>query len=182
MEVLTSGEQIQRAQIAFSKSITDLSQETREVFLGFQGGYLAKKVEWVPALNLWAHFGLVDESKSSGSRYWNVFGIGYPRGNMSIDCEVNPPIEGRNRRTGGVFLVDASGNFHVGHRGNFNARGRIPMDFVLSNFRGKKLSVRDGERKAEVFWVGELDKPDFPGLLRSFVTEAVRIKNLARQR
>lgn len=181
MEIITNRDQIKSAQQVFSGAIETLSNQSFRVALGFQRGYLDETVNWIADLNLWARFGPIREGKSPGNRYWNVFGIGHPSGNTNIDCEINPPLNGRNRRTGGVYLLDSDGNYFVGHRGNFNANGRIPYDFVFSNFNIEKVSVQDGRPEALVLLIGQLNAPSFPKALQTFVLEAMRVKNLARE-
>ncbi|MEX2162299.1 MAG: hypothetical protein WD751_10355 [Anaerolineales bacterium] len=181
MEIITSENEITDAQRSFEDSICKLASVSREAWLGFQSGRLWRKIYWLPDLCLWAHFGKVAGSKSTGRRYWNVFGLGEPKASMSIDCEINPPLSGRNRRTGGIFMKDNSGNIHLAHRGNLNAGGSIPRQFVFSNFRGKIIMTEDGERRVNVLLVGQINHSRFPHSLKEFIEETRVLKHLFRE-
>jgi hypothetical protein len=181
MEVAISSDVIAEAQSLFSQSIVSQSEESFTVLLGFQGGQLQREVHWIPNLNLWAHFGPLDEQKSTGPRYWNVFGFGRPNRTASIDCEINSPISGLNRRTGGVFLTDTGGRLFLGHRGNLNAGGRIPKKYVFANTTVPVLDVRDDARDQRVLLIGELGKQNFPNELVTFIRNALTIKERFRR-
>ena len=43
---------------------------------------------------------------------------------------MNPPHEGENRRTAGIFLRDELGRLHVGHTGRLGGRGFKQAEFL----------------------------------------------------
>lgn len=180
MEVITDKKQISEAQEFFRKSLVDRAVYSKEVNIGYQGGLVKRPVSWIPELGLWAHFGFPGEDKSNGERFWCVFGFGEPGKMVSINCEINSPVSGRNRRTGGVYLRDSNMRVHLGHRGNINARGRISKEIFFSTIRGKIVQASDGDMMNPVVLVGELYKSDFPLRVRDFILEVKRLKSILR--
>ena len=181
MEIITNESEIAECQQIFRESIASLAKSTRIVSLGFQGGQFECEVFWIPDLDLWAHFGFPPGEKSPGERYWNTFGFGEPSGLTHINCEINPPLRGTNRRAAGIFLKDGPANIYLGHRGNINARGRIPKDFFFSHTTLKTIRASDGGRLVQIALVGKLNNIEFPKNVRDFVHEVVRIKRLYRE-
>ena len=126
--------------------------------------------------NLWAYFGLPPGGKSIGRRYWNAFGIGKPTGVASIDCEINPPIQGISRRPAGAFAT-LDDDIILLHRGAFNAfRGRIPREFMRANLDGTWVVAQDGDRETDFLQVGSLSSPSFVSDLAEFVKAAAQLK------
>ena len=182
MRVITSEEETASAEEQFAEAIRARGRRSEIVSIGYQSNHFDTRVFWLQDLGYWAYFGLPPNEKSSGKRYWNVFGIEEPIGSVSIACEINPPLSDTNRRAAGIFLMDDSGQVHVAHRGILNARGRIEKDFVFSQFKGGKLSINDAGRQTRVLHVGQLGDTRFPESLRDFITEAMRVKDVARAR
>lgn len=131
MEVVTDQKTISKSQEIFRESIQSLTKIKRLVSLGFQGGQFEREVYWIPDLNLWAYFGFPGDEKSPGKRYWNAFGFGEPGRNTHIQCEINPPIQDRNRRTGGVFLQDNSRKYFSRSSRQSKRKGANPKTFLL---------------------------------------------------
>ena len=182
MRVITSGKEAEAAEDQLIASVRSRGSETEVVSIGYQSGHFDAKVIWAHEFGFWGYFGFPPSEKSPGERYWNVFGLGAPLGSVSIACEINTPVSGTNRQAAGVFLSDSSGQTHMGHRGIFNANGRVQKDFVFSNFRGEKLEVDDAGRRSNVLYIGRLNDPQFPAELRHFIDEAVRVKDLVRRK
>ena len=182
MRVITSGKEAEAAEDQLIASVRSRGSETEVVSIGYQSGHFDTRVVRVHELGFWGYFGFPPSEKSPGERYWNVFGLGKPSGSVSIACEINPPVSGTNRQAAGVFLIDSSGQPHMGHRGIFNANGRVEKDFVFATFKGKKLQVDDAGQQSHVLYIGRLNDPRFPADLCDFIMEAVRVKDLARQR
>lgn len=101
---------------------------------------------------------------------------------MSITCEINPPKNGLNRRVGGAFASDSVGRLWLLHRGNFNARGRVPSLFTRAHFRWQWQDVQDGHRTSQVLAIGALGSQDLIRRIRDFVHEVSRFKKVARDR
>ncbi len=180
MEIITNESEIAKCQQLFKESLESLAESTKTVSLGFQSGQFECKVFWIPSLDLWAHFGFPPGEKSPGERYWNAFGFGEPSGQTSINCEINPPIRGIKRGPAGVFLKD-SGNIFLGHRGNINARGRVPQEFFFSNSTLSIVNISDGNRISRIALIGNMKNTEFPKHVRDFVREIIRIKTLYRE-
>ncbi len=176
MRILDDRTEIERAQQAFEKAVSAVARKVRTQ-IGYPSGHLDDApVYWIASADLWAYFGLPPGGKSPGMRYWNAFGLGNPATPVSIRCEINPPVQGIDRRPAGAFGRSRD-NLYILHRGNFNAyRGRIPQDFVRANFDGKCISADDGDRDSELLMVGKLEDPRFVYDLRDFVKAAIRLK------
>ncbi len=180
MRLITDRDEIAKAQELFARSISSRSSSTIPISIGYQSGQHDTKVYWIPDLGYWAYFGFPPSGKSTGARYWNVFGLGKPSGMVSIVCEINPPVQGVNRQAAGGFVLDTSGNIHLIHRGILNARGRIKKDFVFRNFDGSFTNINDAGQSSKVIHIGGLKDEKLPELVRDFILEANKIKDLVR--
>lgn len=179
MRILSGEAEIGRVQKEFERIVSLAGGIPVQTSIGHPNGHLDTRVLWIPSINTWAYFGLPPDEKSSGERYWNVFGIGEPGASVSIVCEINPPIRGIDRRPSGAFAESSGGDISVIHRGLFNAfRGRIPKDFTRHNFNGTWISVNDGDVITDVLRVGALSDTNFVHDLRAFVIEADRLKEV----
>ena len=180
MRILANKDEITKAQYEFKETVAKAASKQIETKIGYPSGNRKASVHWVPSVELWAHFGLPSDEKSPGQRYWNVFGLEKPAASVSIMCEINPPFQDINRRTGGAF-GQVGENLYILHRGNFNAyRGKIPHDFIRKNFYGNWCSACDGDR--DLLVVGKLPDLRFVEDLRKFVAEAARVRKLYKAR
>jgi hypothetical protein len=180
MRLITDRDEISKAQELFARSISSRSSSSISVSIGYQSGQYDTKVYWIPDLGYWAYFGFPPSEKSAGTHYWNVFGHGKPSGMVSVVCEINPPVQGVNRQAAGAFVMDASGYIHLIHRGIFNSRGRIKKDFIFRTFDGRIVNINDAGRCSKVIYIGRLKDENLPELIRAFILEANRIKDLVR--
>jgi hypothetical protein len=151
-----------------------------EATLGFPSGSFKTQVMWFSDLDYWAHFGFPPLEKSPGKRFWNVFGLGKPAGMTNITCEINPPIVGINRRTGGVFASTDSGAVALLHRGRFNVTRGITKEEFREQYRGRWVNVDDDGQPATMIHVTELNDTAACENIRRFVNEVERIKQKAR--
>jgi hypothetical protein len=185
MHILERNSDIENAQSRFAAQIRALAGDSIKVSIGFQSGSANRVVDWLPNLGIWAFFGKEPPfEKSPGLRYWNVFGVGKPKPNQltSIVCEINFPKHGINERVAGAFVIDSSGSISIAHRGNFNARGRIPFEFARRNFDWEWTLVNDGDRHTEVMIIGSIGTTILPQRLRDFVLRVRDFKETARSR
>jgi hypothetical protein len=180
VRILDTKREISKAQSEFKHSLDTYPSEAIKVQIGYQGGSHRVFVKWIDKLGLWARFGFTPTKKSKRKRYWNVFGIGRPSGLVSIVCEINPPIDGINRKVYGAFSKDTEGNTIVLHRGKFHVHGGMKKEFFRREYRGSWIEVVDGDRIASVVRVGAISNRNFGNQLREFILEIMRIKNLAR--
>jgi len=141
---------------------------------GHKGGYRDCSIHWSQDLGLWFH-----SKKIEGSRYWNIFGLSKvaPKQNsmLSIVCEINPPVEGLDKRTQGAFARDEQGHVWLVHRGKIGGgKPRIGRKLFFENYQGEVREI-DGDRFAII---GDLSSPDLVESVKNFVREVDRIKNL----
>jgi hypothetical protein len=182
LTILESKNDIAKAQHEFSQSLQSYKPELISVSIGYQSGHFNTKVSWIASLGIWAHFGIPPEGKSSRSRrYWNVFGLERPAGMVNIVCEINPPVEGIDRRISGAFARTENDTIAVLHRGRFNVTGGMTMRFFRQRYSKKYVTVADERITSDVILVGEIGAPQFGDDLRRFVVEVDRIKSLARK-
>jgi hypothetical protein len=110
-----------RAFEAFERAFADGADPFRRV-VGSPGGSLQDDVHWHGPARIWGLFvrqQLEDQSGKRPERSWICFGVADPNrySSLSITVEINPPHEGENPRTAGVFLRDELGRLYVGHDG-----------------------------------------------------------------
>lgn len=180
MKTLANELAIKNAQARFAASFDVLHIAPLTSALGYQSGSATREVSWIPALDIWAHFGLPPGGKSEGGRYWNAFGIGKPGPSVNIVCEINPPFRGINRRVAGAFVQDAAGRVWVGHRGKFTISRGMTMKYFRERYTKPYTSVLDGNSQYNMILIGYLGSSDLPQLLAGFVHEVGRIKGLGR--
>jgi len=142
--------------------------------VGHKGASRECLVRWSKDLGLWFY-----SRKIEGRRYWNVFGLSEvaPKQNsmLSIVCEINPPVEGLDRRIGGAFARDEHGHSWLVHRGKIGGgRPGIGKKLFFRNYHGE-IGEIDGDRFAII---GDTSSPDFVQRVRDFVRDVDRIKNL----
>ena len=88
---------------------------TVESIVGWPGGHGTFSLAWHPDLGVW---GVMEPDFTTG-RYW--FGLGttdpHTARMVGLTCEINPPMEGINRRCAGLFARDADGAVYLTHSG-----------------------------------------------------------------
>jgi hypothetical protein len=144
--------------------------------LGYKGETVEYRVLWIKDLGLW-----LATRKIPGSRYWNALGTKDPHNrSVPITCELNLPVQGIDRRIGGIAAADAQGRTILAHRGRIGGgRQGIGSKLFWDNYEGKRVTVWDGDRESDVAAVAELGSPRFLRQIRFFVHEVERIKALA---
>jgi len=180
MEILQTAAELQAAQDLFKKAFEALPNQLLHTSIGYQGGNYEADVIWVPSLDIWGFFGLPPNEKPPRNRFWNPFGLGKPRSQVSIVCEINPPRTGANAATGGVFLRGSQGEIIVVHRGRFTVTRGMPTSYFLSSFRGERVGPPNGHKKPILAKVADLQPPRFGQDLANFIREVRRIKDLRR--
>ncbi len=180
MKLLSARAKIENAQNRLRLAVEIRKPQLLPTTIGYQSGSFATDVMWLPSLGFWAYFGMPPNEKSPSERYWNVFGSGKPKNSASITCEINPPIDGINRRVSGAFAETESGVALL-HRGRLNVSGGITKEFFVQHYRGKWVEVEDGEKISSLVYIGDLDSLDLCEEIGKFVRQVARIKNLARR-
>ena len=180
MQIIKLASELQAAQSQFEQSLRSIPHESVDTTIGYQVGTFAAQVIWVPSFDIWGCFGLPPDEKPFGNRFWNPFGIGQPQSQVLIVCEINPPRNGINPVTGGIFLQDNYGKITVAHRCRFTVTGGIPSDYFLKHFTGNTLPPSATQLGSPLAKVAELGSPSFGDDISKFVREVHRIKEARR--
>jgi len=176
LRVLDDTDEVARAQLLFMEKLAKKADKTGKISVGYQGGNQCCTVSWSKNLGMWW------VNKPISNRFWNGFGTEKLRWNSGyshiLDCEINPPFQGINRRIAGVFAIDETGELFLLHRGKIGGgRKGIGKDLFLKNYRGKLITVKDGDRLTSLALVGSFESPRFVDQVAIFVNEIKRIKS-----
>jgi hypothetical protein len=122
LTLVTERDESLRAFEAFERAFATGADLFRDRVIGFQSGSLPVDVHWHGSAGIWGLFVRRPWDHQSGKpldRFWCGFGLADPNqhSSLSITVEINPPHEGENPRTAGVFLRDELGRLYVGHGG-----------------------------------------------------------------
>jgi len=180
LKVIEDEAAIRRHQRLFAKAMRAQVKETIPAKLGHPGASEKAKVAWSETHGIWFF-----SRKIPGSRYWNAFGVGRPAGGASIaiTCEINFPLYGIDRRTGGAFAQDRAGHIFVVHRGKLGGgRKGIGKSLFEDNYRGVWEVMEDGGEETPVALIGILHSPRFTRQIAQFVRKIARIKESAAAR
>jgi hypothetical protein len=172
--ILTNRREIENAQREFVTKLEKRCDRQIPVKVGYRGGYVDCSIRWSQALGLWFY-----SEKIEGSRYWNAFGLSevVPRQNsmLSIVCEINPPVEGLNKRAQGAFAQDDYGHVWLVHRGKIGGgKPGIGRKLFFENYQGEVMEIAGNK----IAMIGDISSPDFVEHIRNFVQEVERIKSL----
>ena len=120
--LVTERDESWRAFEAFERAFEAGADLFRDRVVGFQSGSFKVDVHWHGSAGIWGAFRRQPQdpqSKKLLDIFGNSFGVADPnqQSSLSITVEINPPHEGENRRTAGVFLRDELGRLYVGHTG-----------------------------------------------------------------
>ena len=180
LKVVEDEAAIRRHQRFFAKAMRTAAKETISVKLGHPGASEKAKVAWSESLGIWFF-----SRKIAGSRYWNAFGVGRPEGGagIAITCEINFPLCGIDRRTGGAFAQDRAGRVFVVHRGKLGGgRKGIGKSLFENSYRGVWEVMEDGGEETPVALIGALDSPRFARQIAQFVRKIALMKESAAAR
>lgn len=180
LKVVENEPAIRKYQRRFLRAFLPLVKEAIPVTLGHPGASQKARVAWSERLGVWFF-----SRKVAGSRYWNAFGIGRPEagGAVAITCEINFPLCGIDRRTGGAFAQDRSGRVFVVHRGKLGGgRKGIGKSLFEDRYRGVWEIMDDGGEETPVAVVGQLDSPRLARLVAQFVRKIAWIKERGADR
>jgi hypothetical protein len=100
--------------------------------------------------------------------------------NLSITCEINPPVQGVNRRVAGAFLRGSDESLALGHSGKIGGgRKGIGQTALLADARSKKALVlfADGQTSTMLI-VGAVNSSKFRAEVGYFVRDVQRVKAL----
>lgn len=179
LTLVTNRDDAERAFAIFEQTINRTGVLIENRILGYRGGSAELPVYWMKDHKFWCYPGWGTQPH----RCWIAFGIENPdQRYLTITLEMNPPHEGENRRTGGVFLTDHSGKFYIGHTGKVGGGLKgIGKRAFLPFYRGGNwvsFTRKNGVDQAIVF--GPLDRPIIVGQLAHFIQEVARFKEEIR--
>lgn len=177
LKVVENEPAIRKYQRQFARAFRPLSVETIPARLGHPGASEKAKVAWSESLGVWFF-----SRKVAGTRYWNAFGIGRPEGGaaIAITCEINFPLCGIDRRTGGAFAQDRAGHVFVVHRGKLGGgRKGIGKSLFEESYRGVWEIMDDGGEETPVAVIGQLNSPRLARQIAQFIRKIARIKEKA---
>lgn len=180
LKVIENEPAISKYQRQFIRAFRSQATETFSVTLGHPGASVKAKVAWSESLGIWFF-----SRKVAGSRYWNAFGIGRPVGGaaIAITCEINFPLCGIDRRTGGGFAQDRAGRILVVHRGRLGGgRKGIGKALFESRYRGVWETMDDGGEESSVAVIGQIESPRLARQITEFIGKIARIKEMASAR
>ena len=145
------------------------------ITVGFQGGN--KRGEAKHDDNLWffLYCGYI------GNRYWNAFGLKLNKNkNNHIVVEINSPVEGINRRIGGIFAEDGQGIKYLLHRGKIGGgRPGIGKNAFMKWFKGqggKTIRLNDGDQINEAIIITALNDRHLVRNITYFVKQVAKFK------
>lgn len=176
LRVLNKKNDINNAQKIFLKHFHNIADKDINVIIGYPGGNFKSTVSWIDKLGIWVC------SFKRYDRHINLFGIGEPKeGDMiPITCEINFPVSGIDRRIGGAFLTDSTGDIFVAHRGKIGGGKKgIGKSLFEDQYRGQWEIVEDNGLETEIALISALNSPRFVSQVRQFVFEVNRIKTIS---
>jgi hypothetical protein len=174
LKVVENEPAIRKYQRRFVRAFKPLTEETIPVKLGHPGASEKAKVAWSERLGIWFF-----SRKVAGTRYWNAFGVGRPESGaaIAITCEINFPLCGIDRRTGGAFAQDRAGRIFVVHRGKLGGGRRgIGKSLFEERYRGVWEIMDDGGEETPVAVIGQLDSPRLARQTAQFIRKIAWIK------
>ncbi|MBU2054024.1 MAG: hypothetical protein KJ936_05180 [Proteobacteria bacterium] len=177
LKVVENESSVRRYQRQFARALKAAADETIPVKLGHPGASEKAKVAWSERLGIWFF-----SRKIAGSRHWNAFGVGRPEGGavIAITCEINFPLCGIDRRTGGAFAEDREGRICVVHRGKLGGgRKGIGKSLFKNRYRGVWEVIDDGSEETPVAVIGVLQSPRFARQVAQFVRKIALVKEAA---
>lgn len=180
LKVVENEPAIRRHRRQFIRSLKLLTDEVIPVELGHPGASIRAKVAWSERLGIWFF-----SRKIADHRYWHAFGVGRPESgsHISITCEINFPLCGIDRRTGGAFAEDGAGWVFVVHRGKLGGgRKGVGKGLFENHYRGVWEIMDDGGEETPVAIIGVLHSPRFARQIAQFVRKIARIKETAAAR
>jgi hypothetical protein len=181
--LVTHRDESLRAFEAFESAFTAGAALFPNHYGGFHGGHEIANVHWHESARIWGVFVRTarDQDRKSLGRFWNRFGVDHPRkhSSLNITVEMNPPHEGENRRTAGVFLRDEAGRFYVGHTGKVGGGrpgiGRRRFREFGCHLPWQEITTPRGLREVVVF--GPFEERELTRTLAPYVRKVADFKN-----
>jgi hypothetical protein len=117
-------------------------------------------------------------------RYWCSFGVkdAIKYQGFSITGQINSPVSGFDRTTGGAFLRDSRGHVYVAHSGKVGGgRSGIGKSAFVTAYRGKNWQtvIWPDKKETEMIVIGRVDGPHLQNQVAHFIREIERFKKNA---
>lgn len=185
LTAMTSRNAIRLAHAAFRRQLRTGVKEKRKI--GNRAGADEVTIYVHKGLGFWVFLGAGADMDQS----WNPFGdLGGayrdPQATLPMQCQINFPHEGINRRVGGVFARDRNGRVYVTHSGKLGG-GR--MNIGKSGFIDFLAGQHPGIDWADIDWgagppsrhiiVGDVESARFRAGVGRFVQTCAEYKRLA---
>jgi hypothetical protein len=149
--------------------------------VGWAGGHGEFTLYWHENAGFWVVFWI-----EGLSRYWCAYGTMDPNKHSSVNitCEINPPIQGIDRRCGGIFVKDSSSSLYLAHSGKVGGgREGIGKQNFLKRYSGslEEIEWSDGVT-AEVVLLGRIGGRSFISNLADYIraVEAFKAKAMGQ--
>ncbi|MBN1856929.1 MAG: hypothetical protein JW846_08250 [Dehalococcoidia bacterium] len=184
-EVVTSADTLDRMQSQFLLELEQTSSHEIDARITWRPQTKDARVHWSQKLGMWWY------SERLETRWWNVFGLQTPSldhaSTLTIDCEINIPVAGIDRRIAGVIVSSADGGYFIGHRGNRLGGGRqgITKELFWGHYPAEPAEVLDAEpqssdgRVTSIALVARFADPNLPDQVASFVKYVHELKHAA---
>jgi hypothetical protein len=170
MQIITDKGYLKSLVESLRKILEYSSDEKMTTIIGHRGGSYEYEVYYSRRLDIWFAF------DDLPTRYWNAFGIGRPGRRAQIVVEINIPVEGRNRRIGGVFIRDDRGVW-LGHRGTIGGGSRgVGYKTFWEHYKGEVVHVPDDGELVPIAHIDYINSPNLPEKIKQFIFEVKRIK------
>lgn len=183
--VVTDRRQIWRALRVWRDLLLSLGSGAERTITHPAGQVPNAHVIWIPGAPLWAYLG----DTPIGGRHWCAYGTdpGEPTKPLNISLEINPPVEGVNRRVRGQVLRGETGGMFLAHKGGRG--GGRGGQVTVEEFRRKITDVEiatvrwdeDG-KEADMFILGDVASSETVATVSKYVRQAERLAEEARRR
>jgi hypothetical protein len=155
--LVTEPDESLRAFKAFERAFAASADSSWDRVVGFPGGRETVNVHWHESAGIWGLFVSepLDQERKPVGRFWIAFGVADPNqhSSLNITVEMNPPHEGENPRTAGVFLRDSWGAYTSGIQEGSEAAdsskrssANLPRPRVSSGKRSASASLSSSVR------------------------------------
>jgi hypothetical protein len=179
MLVVTNAQESRRAFQQLVRTFREGAASERRA-VGWQGGGGHYNMYVRMDVGLWGLFEPLD------NRYWCCYGLAEhleQQSSLSIVVEVNPPLEGTNRRCAGIFLRDPeTDDVYLAHTGRLGGGFRGVRSNTFVAYRGDnfiEVTWPNG-MQSSVLLIGRVDGERLPHHLAHFVREVERFKQEVR--
>ena len=178
LRLVSSKKEIAYCQQLLKKELLSALKVAKRLTMGHQGDYFENKIHF--GEQLWYSTFTINRKDVPHSRHWNGFGIEERiGGHQIIVVEINPPLEGIDRKVSGAFGKDDSKNkYYLLHRGGVGGgRKGVGKESFRLWYRGAWTTVYDENGNCdEIILVGPLGNNELLSPLRTFVHEVFNFK------